>query len=376
VTNFVAVAVTFMKQVGVLSCVGVTWSGMFCLNLNAGLSMIQSWAMQVKADRAMRQRFSSTIRPKAAMIFCSVIGIYNIILITVFSSFDDRQKNEKECPFLIPWSMHIPFILIVFCCRVLTNQLTKRTAVEEKVSDYLGISIESTAMTVFMTCLLVLYMRLAWMCTEGTETRYCFLSDYCFIFIWLGHSLIGMGVPVLRVFISRLKVAKIKTAKNQRIYVSPLGKQQSLRAQTTFTIFDILNDHQNASKFRNHAKKMLCAENVDFLIEVLKYKKDVESLFIVQHVTRVQIQTIHEELIAVINEFVIDEAPSEVNLSCDQKKEVVQFKDFDLFARLSQTGMYHILDQAQKEIEKLLCVNILCSFLAIQDRENLSGPLR
>ena len=93
----------------------------------------------------------------------------------------------------------------------------------------------------------------------------------------------------------------------------------------------ILQSDVSAKLFREHAQKSLCAENVDFCLELLAFKNRVNNWIGGPPTRSVEL---HTNLISIIDEFIADDSPSEVNISSNQKKTILKLRDFENFSIL------------------------------------------
>jgi len=124
----------------------------------------------------------------------------------------------------------------------------------------------------------------------------------------------------------------------------------------------ILQDKKGAEELRTAAQKAFCVENVDFCNAVLSYKiSAVTRRWRWTKHSNSRIETakfLHAEFMKIIENFVADGSPSEINISSADKNEILQYRDLELFLSLDKSQQATILDRASAEIEKVLFQNL------------------
>ena len=68
-------------------------------------------------------------------------------------------------------------------------------------------------------------------------------------------------------------------------------------------------------------------------------------------------------MVSIINEFVKENSPSEVNISGCQKSKILQYQSIQAFSLLDKMDGLQIFDEAIQKVEKILQQNLLGSFL-------------
>jgi len=140
-----------------------------------------------------------------------------------------------------------------------------------------------------------------------------------------------------------------------------LDTQSGISAKNSTKVHVILQDKKGAEELRAAAQKAFCVENVDFCNAVLSYKIAAEKK---QWRFQLKLSTVpstflHNELLKIIDNFVADGSPSEVNISSGYKNDILQYKNFELFSSLDAHQRSSIFDKASTEIAKILFDNLL-----------------
>jgi len=375
--DFVGIFGVFLRQAleTKMSCQAVSWYGLYAINTLGTLGILQGWYVVVKSDRGMRQRFQFTTVPKFQTGIICINFLYNAIMLVIFEHFKHSQsQRDGNCYFLLPWQIHLPFFILVVGTRVFMNRLTKQNAIEEKIIDDLGVCIESAAVDVGEVTLVTLHMAFAQSCSAHKIARGCFLSDYSYMLCFCSHALIGLAAPVFKVFngdkISRISLKYRRPRKFKIVCTDRKSSKHLQLSKRGFSLADVLKDEKDAKELRALARRKLCAENVDFLMEVEKYETIGEKINnqpqdILACTDNPLVIQLHTKYLDIVNEFVVNNAPSEVNLSSSQKADLVKFKDSRIFcSQLSKEEMLHVFKNSKAEIGKLIKENILPSFLS------------
>ena len=74
--------------------------------------------------------------------------------------------------------------------------------------------------------------------------------------------------------------------------------------------------------------------------------------------------SMHQHFVRITDEFIVEGATSEINISFRQKQNILEFRSFEVFSTLDKTKILSIFDEAEKEIEKVL-EPVLFSFLFV-----------
>jgi len=352
-----------------LPCFAVRWSSMILMNTLGTFSMFQGWAIKVKSDRGMRTKFHWTIRPSCLLIASITTFLYSCCILGLVDKFDQslRMQTDCDCFFLLPWVAHTPFFVLCVAVNVCTAILTKKSSTEESTSDSFGIHSERTTENFTMGPLLALQIVFAQLCLMEKIIKYRSISNFLYILPPFNHAMINVVTPAVQVLIG---IHQKNKWQYQSIYdVKRHGKRNILtvvkvgctvdmsRTPTERNIggliLEILENADKVVQFKKHAREHFCAESVDFCIEVFQYKTFQMEI----DKTR-----LYKKFLSILEEFVVNNAPSEVNISSSQKSHIIQYKNESLFNCSDETTVLNIFDTAQLEVAKMLGENLLVSF--------------
>jgi len=236
-----------------------------------------------------------------------------------------------------------------------------------RIEDDFGIYQEVNLLKYCELCVLV-YVVYSQLCQNGMIQQKvpAILLLLTSIFVVI---VVVITVPVLRVLFDKITQVLHSHQMSTRprvnaVIVVPVGKFQNSCSSCTSlelnTISHILADDVCAKKFREHALRHWCAENVDFCLEVAQYRRVCDLDNIVAS-TDLHVQNCFARFMAIVEEFVKDGAPCEVNLSGQQKATILQVKNFKYYQELGAARL-GLFDEAEKEIAHLLKENLLGSF--------------
>jgi len=357
-----------------MPCQQVHWIGNIFMNYTMVLSSLRMWSINVLSDRDLRKRFRWTLKLSWLLSINVALLIYTIIVTAMSEELDKgylKIVNEKKCYFLLPWKDYIPLAVPFVFSRIFCSAKVKSSATRDKkaTKDYYGIAVESKFANALGFPIAILYFIYAQYCLVG-KLDGNFPPSYVLIALPACSSLAATVVPAFKVLMSVKKGGKrqkargiFRVASNKSKIVK---KHTFLLADPKRLLQEILHDDKRLLKFRRHAQKALCAENVDFCLEIQIFKSKADRLS--RHgVDTTLIKTLHENFLAITKEFILDGSPCEVNLSHTQKKHILQYIDFQNFSLLTLPTIHSVFDEAKVEIEKILQENLLDKFL---DKEN------
>ena len=132
----------------------------------------------------------------------------------------------------------------------------------------------------------------------------------------------------------------------------------------------ILLDSGHADLLRKHAVRNFCSESVDFCIDAIAYKCQGES-FLRQGYQSQQLKRMHESFLTIVDEFISNNSPSEINISSSQKARLMECKNFEVFASKGLHQVTTIFEESKSEMEQLLAENILDSFFQVHPYLNM-----
>jgi len=150
-------------------------------------------------------------------------------------------------------------------------------------------------------------------------------------------------------------------------------KQNSAEASTrssqvdTWTIERILNTNMVLDAFEEAAKKRLCSENLDFLIEVKKFQAMQNK--------NVPLEDCHSRILEIIETFIDEHATNQVNISASARKSVMQYKNIEQVKSIygpEDNAIFEIFDLPYSEVSSMLSRNLLKPFLLSDTFKRLS----
>jgi len=379
VADFGGIFSVFLRKMHPCStlCTAVQFCGMFAINTSGTLSMLQVWVTKVRFDRELRLKFHFTTQPKFMLFVVFLSFVYNVILLVTIQAIHTNGSFHPPgdtCFFLLPWQAHLPFLVIVFAVRVCTStNILIKVPIEENENDDFGIFSEHLGMDIFMTSSLCTHWIFAQLCSIGKLQKFLFLSDYLYMLPFLGHTLVGLGIPCLKVFVSKRnrKMVKIyvQTFSAMENQIKPNIASEVLDLEVTYeksegscpasSLLQILNDDNKCSRLKKVAKKHFCSENVEFLIEAFAFKEEVQDKIIYKAaIDECDLTSLRNLFLSVVNEFIVNNSPCEVNLSFNQKEAILQLLDYSLFSSLDTQILFHVFDSAILEISKIVQDNL------------------
>jgi len=319
------------------------------------------------------------------LIIYSSCAVTNIL----FENFDTAYLHTKKevCSILLPWLSFVPFFAVVLVVRVIGDYQIRNVAVQEKVKDTFGISSELSANNITAPILLISYLILAQFSMLG-KVRKNFFADCLFILFVFTNSLIVLVAPATRVVIARFRMYRRQrkivcysedapstrnkpSILSRRLMndlvqranaVSSMGEKNAVQ-KTTGQVSEILKNEETAKQFRRYAQKFVCAENVDFLLEVQDYKKLCASMTSTFEATNYDKQELFSRALSIIFEFVSNESSSQVKFSREAQDKLLLI-DANGYSAFIRSDVYSIFDSAQNEIEQSLQEGVLPLFLA------------
>jgi len=288
------------------------------------------------------------------------VAIYTVVLTILTENFDPyyiAMVEKNTCFFLLPVWDFLPSLVIFASLRIFLAWKIRQTSSlnGDSSKDYFGISNELKYYNVIIVLLMIAYSSYTYhFLVEESDSELSkagqILTANCFASV-----LFTVLLPVLKVCF-----AKHKHRRNKRIF-RRIAVSSGRRSTIDFEVRSIWCDSTLTKRFREHAQRSLCAENVDFCIEVTAYKNLASCL---NESTREEVvkENLHKLFVKISKEFVCDNSPSEVNISSSQKSHILQKMDPESFHALDATLLRSIFDEAQAEIEKVLQDNLSSSF--------------
>jgi len=354
-----------------MPCFAVRWSSMILMNTLGTFSMFQGWD---KSDRGMRNKFHWTTKPKFLVAANITTFVYSCLVLCLLDKFGNSlsKHNGCECYFLLPWVAHTPYFIFCVAVNLWTNFLTKKSATEESTTDSFGIHSERTVENLTMGPLLALQIVFAQLCFEDKISKYHSVSNFLYILPPFSHAMINVVSPAIRALTGFYKKGPKKTQRLTRYRIQrkskvikvgcaaitvgdqPLSTQNIVRNKSGL-VLDILQNEEQAALFKTHAKKNFCGESVDFCREVSQYKQ--------VHVENSDKTHLYQKFLTIIEEFVVNNAPCEVNISSSQKAHILQYKNESVFECAEVAAIINVFDNARVEVAKMLADNLLSSFV-------------
>jgi len=315
----------------------------------------------VFSDRALRTKFrwslTSSFFTKVflAVLMCSAIETF---LTENFDPYYLRMAKNKSCYFLVPVWDYSPNVCIYLASRFFLASKVRATAtIQRNEDDYFGISRELKFVSLVSSFLIIVYEIYIYICfvSHGklAYTSACFIL-FTSYFLAVAFAVV---VPVCKIIQSKTKQQRNR-GQNLKLEVA-VSPHRSRRRRSS-QVSSILSDETLVRQFHEHAQKHLCAENVDFCVEVNAFKKEGEDF--VECGCSKRNEKLHQMYERIVAEFVCNDSPSEVNLSSIQKNKILSYRQLEHFSALESSLMFSIFDGAKAEIEKLLEDNICQTF--------------
>jgi len=354
-----------------LSCEFILWSGNIWYVLHAQLIGTRCWAMTILFNRELRNRFFWATKPCCILVLAA-FGIAYTIFHTAFTQafyIKTLHTRDIKCHFLLPWWNY----LCVFSSNLLLAFLWYskiETKPIEKINDNFGIYREVKLLK-HSAFFILLYVICSQLCESGILQEKMPLALLLMLNIFV-VAILAVTSPALMVLLGKLaKLLRIRCqthCKVTSIKVIPVVEfpDGCIAKMELNTVSQILADDNCAKQFRAHSQRHWCAENVDFCLEVSRYKSlcDPENMI-------TSIYECYTCFTAIVEEFVKDGAPCEVNLSGRQKAAILKVKNLQTYQDFGHART-KIFDEAQQEIQRLLKENLLCSFVAQSRRKQNS----
>jgi len=123
------------------------------------------------------------------------------------------------------------------------------------------------------------------------------------------------------------------------------------RAETS--IFKLLMDKEEARDVRARAESSFCTESVDFCEQAIRYKQVAEQI-LAQGTLYENIGKIHSNFLRILHQFIIAGSPNEINISGQQRAEILKLQDFKVFSALHPLRMMALFDETTAEVDKML----------------------
>ncbi|CAM9735584.1 unnamed protein product, partial [Ectocarpus sp. 13 AM-2016] len=160
---------------------------------------------------------------------------------------------------------------------------------------------------------------------------------------------IPRGVQMLLALSSRRRRGSTSTVSGEEVtsYVTQNPSQHSRESYVDSNrLAGIMNYLPLREAFGEFCQKSLCSE-------VSRYKNDAPT-----HTSGLG------DVATIVNEYIKDGAPSEINIGSNTKHDVMELAKVDAFASLNQDARLLIFVKAEREIRKILEENLMARFLA------------
>jgi len=373
ILNLVLFCGLLLRESNVLqfSCTSVLWAGNFVFGSLYILSFLRLWGIAVMSDRDLRKQYRWTITFKVQFLACFSAFCYIFVITVLIYYFDLAYFHAIiECKPLLPWFDSVFFVVPLALVEAVF--LWKISKTFKSVTDYYGISGEVKIQQYLTFPTFIVYLTYA----EYENPKVC--AEYILVLILLVNSCTTLFCPATKLFFSKklsrknnCSLPNLREKFNMSTQQTSLARIRGHRANWKVmnvkpTLSGILRDESSKDLFRKHAQKALCAENVDFCLEVIQYKLVLEKLLESPTFTTQTFQNIHKTVLSIINEFVLSKSPSEVNISSQQREEILRYCSFEQFAALAPVQALAIFDKAYEEVKGLLHSNIYLSFAGAQ----------
>jgi len=196
--------------------------------------------------------------------------------------------SSENCYFLLPLQVYLPqFGPLVACRFFMAWKIRKGSTESGMVKDYFGIYKEIFAANVNAVIVIPTYLAYAQSCLSG-YIKEAFPAEFILmIFPCLG-ALIFLVIPSTKIMFSKCDAAcpirhrtvplqaystddwDSKLDQNEILDLAMTSMDQSMLPSKRI-LADILHDQHESKLFRDHAQKALCAENVDFYLEIVSF---------------------------------------------------------------------------------------------------------
>jgi len=145
---------------------------------------------------------------------------------------------------------------------------------------------------------------------------------------------------------------------NTGVPISPKWASSYLQTRmNTYMVHTMLGNQAQAAELRQKAAALFCEENVDFCRETIQYKQKAEEIlgrgFLYDN-----LENLHSSYLQIVEQFIGDDSPNQVNISCKQRVDILNVRNFKDFVLLHPLRIVTIFDEASREIELVLCNNI------------------
>jgi len=348
------------EEVTGLPCAIVLWSSTIFTISGSLCFLFRAWTILVFSDRNLRKQFRWTTQKSFVLKVISAHLFYSSCIAAATQCFDKQyliMLHRRQCYFVMPLEAFIPqYVPETVFSVFLAWKLTKTDVYQEGLlRDAYGISDEILGVNISLLLFFAAFYTYAPLCLLGKIDE---KFPTAFLILWFSWS-VSMFLVVLPV----LKVLRGRKKQQESVILVREASPKTFDQEGVGNISIILQNKVQAPLFRKHALKALCAENVDFCIEVLGFQESVLSV-------PTSVQELYEAFLSITREFVDDGSPSEVNLSWCQKAAILKYVGLDSFTCLDQAQRSSIFEQALLEIMKLLSQNLLASFQQDQISES------
>ncbi|CAM9451617.1 unnamed protein product, partial [Ectocarpus fasciculatus] len=134
----------------------------------------------------------------------------------------------------------------------------------------------------------------------------------------------------------------------------------------------IMNYPPLREAFGEFCQKSLCSESFQFLLDAAEFRGaivegpvDGDANGSAEEGKEAPIHTSGlGDVTAIVNEYITDGAPSEINIGSDTKHDIMEQAKFEAFASLDQDARKLIFVNAEREIRRILEDNLMARFLA------------
>jgi len=326
--------------------------------------------------------------------------VYTSAVTLIIKLTESAVRNAEKCYFLMPLQVNVPqFGALVVSRFLMAWKIRNGCDDSSAVMDYYGIYKEMIAANISALTVIPAYLAYAHACMSG-KVRETFPAEFVLIIFPCMGGLIFLIVPGINFIFVKYQHSCCKRQKTVPVHAqifspdhedledwdSQINENEMLDLQLSSSLDQsflprkrivsyILHDKYESKHFRKHAQKSLCAENVDFYLEILSINKMGQTFGMrpAEPPTAHQTSLLHEKFCSMCNEFVADGAPSEVNLSCEHKRAILLYNCEKTFLSLDLNEILMIFEETKSELEKIMATNLLRTYL--QFRET-TGRLR
>jgi len=377
----------FAREFFGMPCAYVVWIGNLLFSSIVIMQIVQLWRLIVLSEPSLRQTFARNLSPKFALFALFTAIIFSAFLTALILNFDTRYVQffeHNRCQFLNPpffACLFFPFLLIGF---LMSFRLKKAKLNQRSERNTHVISFNETS-----SCIIILYFCYLAISDIPVVNSTCnrfkpSILLFASLFINANTSIV---LPLLQAFFkTRRKGAKRSgySSTQRRIGQARISFQKTTRKSATpqnirlvkvsqrppRMVFESMDIHQilvnthTTQMFRKHAEDAMCVESVDFYVAVIEYRSLLSNESDLEYDPPAhEIELLWNGFNSIITQFIDEDSPSEINISCNNKRWLLQFKIETAFKSLTYREMVSVFDKPLQEIEVLLTTNLLATFL-------------